>query len=207
MTSVLAALAFAGFVATALAAALARRRSAVTIFLSFALAASFGPGLVQRDGWPFASWPLVAGIHPPTVSHTRLVAVDDEGREHDIDFRSWDPPGIDELYGWLHGPFTRLDAEAQDEAAAWLLSIAEEARQLGRAGIRPGGRKRILGPLEAPTFLLHPPIWDDPAEVPARPFVGLRLYMEVWDIEARAAGDEKIRRELIYGSAGPGGRQ
>ena len=38
--------------------------------------------------------------------------------------------------------------------------------------------------------------------MPDSPFTGIRLYMESWEIEARAAGDDSVTRELLY--AGPG---
>ena len=204
MTSLVAIVFFAGFVLTALAAGLTRRRGAVNVFIAWTLAASFAAGLAQRDAWPFASWPLVAGIHPPEATHPRLVGVDGGGAEHAIDYRSWEPLGIDELYAWLRGPFADLTLGEKDAAFAWLLAKAEAGRLRALDGVDPSGGSGLLGPLEAPLFLLHPEIWNDAIDVPGAPFVSLRLYLETWSIEERARGGGSIERVLVH--EGPSSR-
>jgi hypothetical protein len=172
-------------------------------FIAFSLVASFGAGLAQRNLWPFSPWPLVAGIHPAAATHARLVAVDGTGVEHGVDYRAWEPMAIDELYSWLQGPFMSLEEEQKEAAFAWLLLRAEKGRRRALAGEAPSDRSSILGPLEAPLFLLHPRIWDDAGAVPAAPFTGLRLYLESWDVEGRARGERGAERTLVHESASP----
>ena len=68
----------------------------------------------------------------------------------------------------------------------------------GSARAAPGHLDRWLGPLAAPSFLLHPRIWNTPRDVPPEALIGLRLYNESWDIEARAHGDSTAERTLVY---------
>jgi hypothetical protein len=179
------------------------RRSFVNAFLIYALAASFGAGLAQRDAWPFSAWPLVAGRLPPTVTHPRLVAVDGAGREHDVDYRAWQPLGVDELLSWLDAGFPKLSAEAQQRAFGFLLGRAEQARRQARAGEPVGECDRLLGPLAAPYFLLHPKLWSDPARVPESPFVGVRFYRETWNLEQRRRDAARVTRILVHELAPP----
>lgn len=207
MTSLVAIVFFAGFVLLALhAGAQAGRgrgdegdsRRGATLFILWALGASFAAGLAQRDAWPFASWPLVATLQPETATHPRIVAIDDRGREHLIDARAWEPLSADELAAWLGGRFPGLPPDEQKAAAAWLLARAEAAREAARRGRRPGYTDRFLGRVRSPLFLLHPRLWDDPGAVPESPFTGLRLYLETWDIEERQSGSTLKERRLLY---------
>ncbi len=175
----------------------AARRSAGLLIL-WGVGASFAAGLAGRDAWPFASWPLVATIHPATATHPRLVAVDASGVEHLIDARVWDPISADELAAWLAGPFPGLAPADREQAAGWLLDRAESARSAAREGRRPGYTDRLLGRAAAPLFLLHPRLWDDPASVPGSPFTALKLYLETWDVEERHRGSTRKERRLLY---------
>jgi hypothetical protein len=186
--------AFLGFAALACAAALApaaRRRRAVSLFLAYALAVSLGAGLAQRDAWPFSAWPLAANLLEESLTYDVLVAVDEEGREHDVDFRAWRPLGFDEQLSWLQQELPRLDAGARRRVAADLLARAERCRQEALRG--QGCARDRLGPLTAPDFLLHPRRWSDPAAVPARPFVGLRLYHETLRLAPPQRGGGRTR--------------
>ncbi len=207
MTGLVAVVFFCGFVALALlVSASARRRPgderaarrSATLFIAWSLCASFAAGLAQRDAWPFASWPLVATIHPGAATHPRLVAVDEKGREHLIDARAWEPLSADELAAWLTGRFPGLRPEDQEQTARWLLDKAEAARAAARDGVRPGYTDRFFGRATSPLFLLHPRLWDDPSGVPDSPFTALRLYLETWDIEARHRGSAVKERHLRY---------
>ncbi len=197
------AIAFAGFVLGALWASRAtagtgsgRRR--VSLLLVYACAASFGVGLTQRDLWPFSSWPLVAGRIGPFVTHPRLVAVDAAGAEHDVDYRAWEPISLDELNAWVEQELMRLPPSGRDSALAHLLRLAESGRARAAAGGSPGDQARLLGPLTAPLFLLHPRRWDDPAEVPRASFVALRYYRESWQLERRARDRSAVTRRLAW---------
>ena len=68
---------FLGFVALGLTAAYSTRgkgdrRWLVNIFLVYTLVLGLGAGLSQREAWPFSTWPLVAGLVPPTVMQPRM---------------------------------------------------------------------------------------------------------------------------------------
>jgi hypothetical protein len=196
-------LSFLGFVAMvrgvargARAPAAARRRRASALLL-YAVAASFGAGLTQRDAWPFAKWPMAGGRADAEAQNTRLRAVDEAGAEHEIDYRAWQPIGFDELIPWAHRTLPRLPAPAQDAVAAHLLSLAEAARARTREGGRPGVLGGWLGPLAAPCFDLHPRLWRRAADAPARPFVKLRVYRERWNQEARRREPWRVQRTLL----------
>ena len=177
----------------------ARRRQAMTsVFISVALAGPLLAGLAQKEFWPFSAFALISEVHPPDVTHSRLVAVDAGGVEHEIDYRAWPPLVYDELVSWIDRQMPRLDAAAQDRAAAYLLELAEGGRQRGRAGRDPGSIGQALGPITAPYFMLHSKIWNSPEATPEDPFTGLRIYRESWNIEARHAGLPGVSRALIY---------
>lgn len=173
----------------------ARRR--VSLFALYALAATFGAGLTQRDFWPFSAWPLVAGLVPETVTHPRLMAVDAAGVEHDIDYRAWTPMSVDELLSWVDADLMTLRARERDSAAAYLLRLAERARGAAASGAGMRVPGILPAPVRAPFFLLHPARWTGAGRAPARPFTALRFYRESWNVEARARGGG-VRRMLVY---------
>jgi hypothetical protein len=105
-----------GFAVIGLAAGLSRRgavynRRLVNVFIVYTLALGLGAGLLQHEAWPFSAWPLVAGKVPAPVTHPRFLAVDGNGREHEIDYRAWGPIEFDEFIGWEDKNFHRLDRE------------------------------------------------------------------------------------------------
>lgn len=175
------------------------RQRHVSLFILYALAATFGAGLTQRDFWPFSAWPLVAGLVPETVTHPRLMAIDATGAEHDIDYRAWSPLSSDELLSWVDADLMTLRAHDRDAAASFLLRTAEHARAGAASGAgvrRPGLLPEAVG---APFFLLHPARWTATGRIPAQPFTALRFYRESWNVEARARGGP-VRRVLVYES-------
>jgi hypothetical protein len=203
MLNVAAGLGFAGFVLLALAVAAAPRgsprgKALVHALLLYSVGISFGAGLTQRDAWPFSAWPLVAGVLPESVTHPRLVAVDERGVEHAVDYRAWQPLGFDELMAWLDRELLRLPPASRDRAGAYLLGRAEQARQRARAGLDPGYFGRVFGPAQAPYFLLHPRTWTAPDTVPAQPFVRLRLYHERWSPRERQRRGAPPGRLLVF---------
>ena len=202
MMNAAAAACFAGFVALAVSAWLAerfrprRRRAAVNALLAYAVAASFAAGLSQRDAWPFAKWPMAGGLADADAANTRVVALDAGGAEHAVDFRAWQPLGFDQLLPWMHLTFPRLDPAQQEQAAAFLLQRAEEARRRAASVGRVGASDR-LGPLTAPGFDLHPRAWTG-GRIPSAPFVGLRVYRERWNQEERRRDAARVERRLVY---------
>jgi hypothetical protein len=194
---------FFGFVALGLIAAYSTRgkggnRRLINAFIVYTLVLGLGAGLSQREVWPFSTWPLVASLVPPTVTHPRFVALDADGREYPIDYRAWAPLEFDELMGWLGKYFSSLDRDAQDRVGAYLLGIIERNREEWSAGKPVLYFERYLGPLSAPFFLGHPEHWTQGAGVPAQPFRGLRLYNESWNVEERWRDPAKVVRELAY---------
>ena len=203
MLDVVAGLAFLAFLA--LAADVARvegdavrhRRRAGALAALVALVGGVA-GFAQRDLWPFSRWNYAAGLAAPRVTTVRLVAVDAAGGEHRIDPRAFEPLPFDELRGWLLREWPRLDAAARDRVAAHLLARAEMARARVAAGGPVGVSGRVLGPLAAPSFVLHPREWSA-ATVPPAPLAGLRLYRESWDQEAlRRDGPAAVERRLEH---------
>jgi hypothetical protein len=203
MLDVAAALGFLAFLAmsvrlwrTGLPADAYRRR--VNLFLVVMLIVSFAAGLGQRDLWPFSSWPLVAGRLADDITQGRIVALDAGGVEYDVDARAWQPLSFDELMSWMDLVFPTLEAAARDRAAAYLVAAAERARRDALDGEPIGSWNRYLGPLTAPTFILHPYRWSDRSNVPTHELTGLRYYRETWSLSARARGDRSIRRQLVF---------
>ena len=203
MLNLLGAAAFLGFLAVALAVALAARapadvrRRRVRAFLLHAVLASFAAGLLQRDLWPFAKWPMAGGRADADAQNTRFMAVDEAGAEHDVDYRAWQPIGFDELIPWAHRTLPRLPPSAQDAVAAHLLSLAEASRARTRGGGRPGTLDRWLGPFTAPYFDLHPRRWRGPQDAPPQRFVKLRVYRERWNQEERRRDPTRVQRALL----------
>lgn len=173
------------------------RRSRVSAFLAFVVLATFGAGLGQRDAWPFSSWPLAASAPGRSVTYSTIVALDQGGAEHAIDYRAWQPLGFDELLSWIQLEFPKLTRAEQDEAARHVLGLAESARGRAAAQGRVGYFDRFLGPLTAPDFLLHPRLWPAQA-VPPAPFVGLRVYSETLVLDDPARGGGVVKRVLDY---------
>jgi hypothetical protein len=201
MVNAVAALAFAGFVAGGLvllrprpaAAADARGRRRVNVFILYVLGVSFTAGFSQRDLWPFAHWPIVALIARPLLEIPEIRAVDAQGREHAVDYRALQPLGLDDAAPWLYFHFPNLRPAQRQRAAAHLLGMVEDARARARRGERVGRFERVLGPLTAPYFLLHTRAWHGPDSTPAEPFRRLRFYRLIWVKNVGITG-----RELDY---------
>lgn len=192
-----------GFVGLGLLAAYSVRRNAesrrlVNVFIVYTALLGFTAGLSQHEVWPFSTWPLVAGTVSRPVTHPRIVAIDTQGREYQIDYRAWAPYEFQELIAWKDAHFDRLDRPSRDRAAAYLLSVVEGARKRWAAGEPIRYLDRYLGPFSAPLFLGHPAYWGSGEGVPRESFVGLRFYAETWDVEERARDPGKVSRRLVY---------
>jgi hypothetical protein len=191
---------FVLFVALAVAAG-GRRTSGrrIDVFVAFVLATSLLAGLLQKESWPFTNWALVHHLAPTRFENVlELEAVDADGRSWPLDARALQPLSLEELRSWLT---PRLDTLSDGERAAlgsWLLARAEQARQRARDGRRVGSNERWLGPLAAPYHFTRPRPWDDPAAVPDRPLVALRVYADSWDVEARLHAPGRRERRLAW---------
>lgn len=176
-------------------------RAAVNVFLCVALFVSTAAGLSQHDMWPFSSWKMMTGLTPPatpTLPTLTIVGVEFSGAEQEVDYRAWKPLSPEELDSWLRHAFFRLDPIARSHIGSYLLDRANEARQ---EALSAGGltySNRWLGPLTAPTHLLHPKIWSQVEKVPPTPFVALRIYEDSWNLEERLLHARQVTRVLAF---------
>ncbi len=206
MTNIVAPIVFLGLVAGGIvllwwragSAADHTRRLRTSLFILYVLAVSFGAGLTQRDLFPFTAWPLLSARIPAVWNYPRLVGVDADGVEHAIDFRAWEPMSADELNAWMNHRFMTFPPDRQARIAAELLDRLEASRARAAAGEGVGYLADRLGPLWAPYFDVHPYLWSRPERVPAKPFVALRFYRQVWDLERRARDPSHVWLRLLY---------
>ena len=215
MKTALAGVIFGVFLGLSLLVTLRRLRSGsgpmlqrlVSRFLLFAVAIDVTAVVTRHDLWPFSSWALMVGAAPQEIGDDPqslvVVMVDVGGKEHEVDYRAWQPFGVEELHAWLRTRFLPLSDEGRDRVAAYLLSLANAGRGNVRSGKRPGYFDRFLGRLAAPSHQLHPAIWNRPDDVPPEPFVGLRFYREYWNLEARRRDPTQMRRVMVYQYSAP----
>ena len=123
--------------------------------------------------------------------------VDREEREHHVDYRAWEPLIIEELLAWAGRGLLTLPREQQERAAEHLLGLVEQSMARVAAGGRPGVLRNRLGSLAAPSFLLHPAIWNQPSDLPSS-VAGLRLYRERWNLDERLHDPAAVRRTLVF---------
>lgn len=207
-TNIASTICFVGFVVFGLLVAVGGRflaapakRRLTNAFLIFVLIVSFAPGLTQHNMWPFASWPVLAMPMPAATRDLptpRIMGVDASGNEYDIDYRAWQPLSLEELTSWLNLHFFQLDRAAQDRVGKYLLERSNRAREQALSPAGLSYPNRWLGPLTAPTHMLHPAIWSHAGSVPRNSFVGLRIYEESWDLEARRLDPARVTRALAY---------
>jgi hypothetical protein len=175
-----------------------RRRSArrIDVFVAFVLAVSILAGVLQKDIWPFTNWALVHHLSPKRFEDVlELEGVDADGRRSPLDARALQPLALEELRSWLKPRLDVLSAPERDALGRWLLGRAETARQRARAGRHVGSNERWLGPLAAPYHFTRPRPWDDPASVPDRPFVALRVYAASWDVDDPGRRERRLAWE------------
>lgn len=208
MLNILSAISFLAFVASGLIATAGQRwaaeptrRSLTNLFIGIVLFVTFGAGFSQRDMWPFSSWAMMVGLTPPatrSLPTLRIVGVDANGNEYDIDYRAWHPLSLEELYTWMGRHFFKMGPVSQDHVASYLLQVANHGRERALSQGSLGLSNPWLGPLTAPTHVLHPAIWSHADAVPRNPFVGLRIYQESWDLETSESAPTKNMRALAY---------
>ncbi len=204
MLNLIAALATTAFLLLGIRVALApegnapgiRRR--VDALLLCATLVSLTAGLSGRDLWPFSSWIMMRWTSTAVVSELRLYGVDAEGVEYPIDYRAWEPLSLEELTSWLDRVFPMLSPAEQHSAATYLLAAANQARERAQAGARLGVNDRWLGPLAAPTHLLHPRHWAPPGQAPAYPLEQLRIVRESWNVEVGRDRPGAVVRRVEY---------
>lgn len=209
LTDLVAAASYAGVVAaagyaawTGRSAEIDRRRRGRQVMIGGVLATTLLAGLSQRDLWPLSSWSLMTraprrdmGVNPV---YLRLVAVDSAGAEYTVDYRAVEPFAIEELMAWMRAQFVSLPRAEQDTAARYLLGRVNAARARVREGRSAGTAGVLPGALRAPFHQLHQRRWRESTDLPATPFVTLRLYGETWDLEERARDSTRVSRHLLY---------
>jgi len=179
----------------------AARRRLTNVFLLVVLFISFGAGLTQHNLWPFSSWPVLAYPGPASGNYSalpRIMGVDVDGNEYDIDYRAWQPLELEELLSWIRLHFVRLDPAARDRVGAYLLGRSNLAREQASSSAGLPYPNRWFGPLTAPTHMLHPAIWSRPQSVPHKSFTELRIYEETWNPEERSHDPQKVARVLVF---------
>lgn len=177
------------------------RRRLTNLFLWVVLFISFGAGLTQSNLWPFSSWPVLAYPGPASGHYSalpRIVGVDSNGDEYDIDYRAWQPVELEELLSWIRHHLGPLDPAARDRLGAYFLSRSNLAREQALNSAALPYPNRWFGPLTAPTHMLHPAIWSRSESIPRKPFIELRIYEEKWNPEERSRDPQKVTRVLIF---------
>jgi hypothetical protein len=195
---------FLGFVALGLFAfARGRRpgaggaRAAADRLILYVLAVSLAVGITQQESWPFSNWALVHGLAPRQMASWEIEAVDDGGRSWPVDPRVLQPLSPEEFGAWMGSGLGRLSPEGRRRIGQFVLARAEAGRARVKAGGRVGVSERWLGPLAAPYHFHGRPVWRGPADVPDRPFIGVRLWSLSWDVEERALDASRVRRRLL----------
>jgi hypothetical protein len=173
-------------------------RRFVNALIVYTVLVSFAVGFTQREAWPFSTWPFIATRVARPSTFPRIVAIDAQQHEYQIDYRAWEPLEFDEFMAWRDLYFPALEPASKDRVAAYLLDHLEEARGQWAAGKRVHHFDRFFGPLSAPLFLGHRPYWEMAEGVPGTAFAGLRFYTETWDVEERALDPSRISRQLVY---------
>ena len=209
LTHMVAAAAFAGFVAASLILMVTTRRGStvdrqrfVSAFILYVLAVTFTAGLTHRDLWPFSAWPMMTVPPPeevgPALPFSWLYAVAEDGTEYPIDPRALDPLSMAELLTWIDYRLPEISEAQQRRVGEFLLDKANEGRVAVLEGRRPGYLWRIVGPFGAPRHLLFGPRWTRPQDVPVRPFAAIRWYTEAWNIDRRLIEPEAVTRTLGF---------
>lgn len=197
---------FLGFLGLVLAAFVAasrgdepRIRRHVNRLLAYTMLFSLVAGISHTELWPFPRWNIFSEKLEQPVHQILVRAVDADGREHEVDHRAFEPFTSIDLYAWFDLHLAQLTPQQKEEVGSYLLERLNAARQRALAGERVGTFDRYFGPLAAPVHLLYARIWDDPARVPAAPFVGLRIYVERWNVfERQRSPATAPTRTLLY---------
>ena len=162
------------------------------------MAVSLAVGFTQVEAWPFTNWALVHGLAPPRMSSWEIEGLDATGRAWPVDARVLQPMAPEEFGSWMFSRLPRLSDDARARLGRFLLERAEAGRARLVAGEPVGGNERVLGPLAAPFHFQQKPVWHGPADVPAAPFVAVRVQVLEWDVEARRRDESQVtRREIL----------
>ena len=175
------------------------RRQRVNLFIGFVVFISLAVGLSRRESWPFATWAVVSGLGPEEITNYDFELVSGDGRTVRLDPRVWQPASDNEILdGWVAWHIDETPPAQRDELARFVLDRAERARQKVRSGGSAGVNGWVFGPLAAPYAFRRGPLWNSAADVPAAPFVTVRLVKERWNVLARFHHEAAIARQVVY---------
>lgn len=186
--------AFLGFVALGLAVARRPERRRVDRLIAYVMALSVAVGLTQVEAWPFTNWALVHSMAPSRMSSWEIEGLDATGRAWPVDARVLQPLAPEEFGSWMFARVPGLPEDARARVGRFLLDRAEAGRQRLVSGQPVGGNETLLGPLAAPFHFQQKPIWRAPSDVPAEPFVAVRVQVLEWDVETRRRHESQVTR-------------
>jgi hypothetical protein len=172
-------------------------RGPVDLLVLYVLAVSLFVGLVQIEAWPFTNWALVHSPGPRQMWSWELEGLDATGRGYAIDPVVLQPMAPEEFGGRLLPRAGGLTAEGRANVARFILRRAEAGRRraLEQRGI--ARNEWLLGPLAAPPLVRRARIWRAPADLPAAPLVGLRVWLVEWDVLERFADEGRVARRVL----------
>jgi hypothetical protein len=194
-----------------------RRRDAqpaIAQFIAFAIVVTCLTGFTQIEAWPFSNWSLIHHISHRNMVDWIVEGVDASGKAYRLDARFVEPMPYEDFDTWLKTGFMRLgrtEEEAkvcylkaqpstpeQQRVARYLVARAEIARLRFRRGQSPGHNDWLLGRLTAPYHFDRRNVWRAAGDVPATPFVGLRIWQIEWNVEERYRDESRITRHLLF---------
>ena len=176
-----------------------RRRQRVIYFILFFLAVSLEVGLSRREIWPFSTWTVVSGLSPEKITNYDFEVIAADGRAVRVDPQVWQPASDNEILdGWVAWHIDETTPVEREELARFVLGRAERMRQSIRSGAKRGVNGWLFGPLAAPYMFRRRAIWHSTDDVPAVPFVAVRLVRESWDVRERFRDESRVSREIVY---------
>ena len=175
-----------------------RQRARIQQLLAYTTVVSLLAGVAHVELWPFSRWNIFSERLEQPVRQVLVRGVDATGAEHAIDHRAFEPFGSVDLFTWVENSLGKLPVEQQREAGRYLLELVNRARARAVAGERVGSFERYFGRFKAPTHVLYLPIWNDRSRVPGAPFVGLRIYLERWNVFTRQRDPAQFERTLLF---------
>ena len=168
------------------------------LLIGFVVTATLLAGITQISAWPFATWALVHTSHSTHMVSWELEGIDASGRGYEIDPRVMQPMMVEEFGAWLIGRTPTLTPAERDELLRFVLIRANAQRQRFLAGQFPPD-DRFLGAASAPAHFQMRHVWRSPNDVPANPFVAVRIWRFDWDTEERARNHQAFQRTLLAG--------
>lgn len=175
----------------------ASRGRRVDVFLGYTLLLSVAVGLVQHEAWPFARWALVHHAADPRIVTWELEGLDADGAAFEVDPAILHPLAPEEFGSWAFANLGRLPPSGRASVGRFLLARAEAGRRRFAGGGAVSVDAWLLGPLYARYHFLPGYQWRSPADVPATPFVRLRMWRLEWNALERYRGSSEVRRSLM----------